>query len=179
MARKIIMAIGILTALAAVGQGLQDETLPSLKEVEPFAYCVIEHAGPFSDAPNVVGQLIQEMQGQNIFSAIRGPMVGVYPLPPLPEDPKDMAWEIGFIVTAQTEPQAPLVKKIWDHPTVASVVHIGLYEKSGETIDRLTAWMKAGGFVAEGPLLERYLNSPMQVKPEELRTEIWIPCEKK
>jgi effector-binding domain-containing protein len=39
--------------------------------------------------------------------------------------------------------------------------------------------MKTGGYVADGPLLERYLNNPMQVKPEELRTEIWIPCAKK
>ncbi len=178
MTRKIILAAGILFAMAALGQGLQDEPVPSLKSVEPFAYCALERTGALSKMSAAVGQLIEEMQGQNLFSAIRGPMVAVYPLPPWPEDPGDMAWEIGFIVTAQTEPLAPLIKKVWDHPTVASVVHVGPYEKSGETIDRLLAWMKAGGYVVDGPLMERYLNNPTQVAPEKLRTEIWVPCRK-
>lgn len=176
LTKKVIVAVGIFVALAIVGQGLQDETVPSLKSVEPFAYCAIEQTGPLSKISAGVGRLIEEMQGQNLFSAIRGPMVAIYPLPPWPEDPGDMAWEIGFIVTAQTEPLAPLVKKVWDHPTVASVVHVGPYEKSGETIDRLLSWMKEGGYAADGPLMERYLNNPMQVSPEKLRTELWVPC---
>jgi effector-binding domain-containing protein len=179
MVKKVLAGMAIVIALTAVGLGLQDETVPSLKDIEPFAYCVIAHKGPLSGMSGVIGRLIQEMQTQNLFSAIRGPMVGIYPEDPSQTDPADMSWEVGFIVTAQAEPRAPLVKKVWDHPTVASIVHLGPYEKSGETIGRLTAWMKAGGCVADGPLLERYLNNPMQVKPEELRTEIWIPCAKK
>jgi len=58
-------------------------------------------------------------------------------------------------------------------------VHIGPYAKTGETIQRLMDWIKAQGYIAAGPILERYLNNPMQVKPEELRTEIWIPAWKK
>jgi effector-binding domain-containing protein len=178
MAKKVILAMGIFVALAAVGHGLQDETVPALKEIEPFAYCAIEHTGPLSEVSAVVGQLIEEMQGQNLFSTIQGPMVGIYPLESVSMDSADLSWELGFIVTAQAEPQAPLIKKVWDHPTVAAVIHAGPYEKIGATIDKLMAWMKAEGCVAEGPLLERYLNNPMQVKPEELRTEIWIPCRK-
>lgn len=179
MIKKAFMGMTIMIALAALGRGVQDETLPSLKDVEPFAYCAIAHKGPLSDISGVIGQLIQEMQTQNLFSAIRGPMVGIYPDDPSQTDPADMSWEIGFIVTAQAEPQAPLVKKVWALTPVAAIVHIGPYAKSGETINRLTAWMKAEGCVAGGPLLERYLNNPMQVKPEELRTEMWIPCAKK
>ena len=179
MVKRAFAGMAIIIAVAAFGRGLQDETVPSLKDVEPFAYCALTHKGPISDMSGVIGQLIQEMQTQNLFSAIRGPMVGIYPDNPSLTDPADMSWEVGFIVTAQAEPRAPLVKKVWDHPTVASVVHIGPYAKSGETINKLVAWMKAGGYVADGPLMERYLNNPMQVKPEELRTELWIPCGKK
>jgi AraC family transcriptional regulator len=179
MVKKVFMGAMIIIALTAIGRGFQDETEPSLKDVEPFAYCAIAHKGPLSDMSSVIGQLIQEMQNQNLFSAIRGPMVGIYPQDPTQTDPAELSWEVGFIVTAQAEPRAPLIKKVWDRPTVAAIVHIGPYGKIGETIGRLVAWMKAGGNVADGPLLERYLNNPMQVKPEELRTEIWIPCAKK
>ena len=178
MPKKIIMAVGLIVALAATGQSFQDESGPVLKEVEPFAYCALEHTGPLSDVSAVIGQLIEEMQDQNVFSTIRGPMVGVYPLDAMTANPEELTWEIGFIVTAQAEPLAPLMKKVWDYPTVASIVHIGPYQSVGGTIDRLMAWMKDQGCVANGPLMERYLNNPLQVKPEELKTEIWIPCEK-
>jgi effector-binding domain-containing protein len=178
MPKKIILAVGIIVVLAALGRGFQGESEPVIKEIEPFAYCALEHTGPLSDIGAVIGRLIEEMQGQNVFSAIRGPMVGVYPLDAMTANPEDLAWEVGFIVTAQAEPLAPLVKKVWDFPTVAAIVHVGPYQNVGGTIERLMAWMKDQGCVAGGPLMERYLNNPMQVKPEELRTEIWIPCDK-
>ncbi|MCJ7643884.1 MAG: GyrI-like domain-containing protein [Candidatus Aminicenantes bacterium] len=155
------------------------ESFASIKEVPPFAYCCIVHKGPISDISNVIGQLIQAMQEQNIFSAIRGPMVAVYYNTQAPADSPDLAWEVGFIVTEQTMPQAPLIKKVWSHNTVAATTHVGPYRQIGETIEKLVAWVGAQGYAANDPLLERYLNSPMQVKPQELRTEIWIPIVKK
>jgi effector-binding domain-containing protein len=42
------------------------------------------------------------------------------------------------------------------------------------------AWLDAQGYEATGPVLERYLDqNPMAVKPESLRTEIWVPCRKR
>ncbi len=155
------------------------ESFASIKEVPPFAYCCIVHKGPISDISSVIGQLIQAMQEQNIFSAIRGPMVAVYHKAQTPVDSPDLSWEVGFIVTEQAMPQAPLIKKIWSHSTVAVATHVGPYQQLGETIEKLVAWVGAQGYAANDPLLERYLNSPMQVKPQELRTEIWIPVVKK
>lgn len=155
------------------------EQFASIKEVQPFTYCCIAHTGPISDMTNVIGQLIQAMQQQNIFSAIRGPMIAVYYSILTAADSKDFSWEVGFIVTEQTMPQAPLVKRVWSHTPVASATHVGPYQKVGETIEKLAAWIDSQGYAADKPLMERYLNSPMQVKPEELRTEIWIPVVKK
>ena len=43
-----------------------------------------------------------------------------------------------------------------------------------------TATAGAGAPNADGPILERYLDEkPETVKPEELRTEVWVPCKKK
>lgn len=159
--------------------GSTQEPFASIKEVPPFAYCCIVHTGPISDMTSVIGQLIQAMQEQNIFSTIRGPMVAVYYNALTPADSPDLSWEVGFIVTEQTMPQAPLVKKVWSHNTVAAATHVGPYQQIGETLEKLMACVGAQGYAADNPLLERYLNSPMQVKPQELRTEIWIPVVKK
>jgi effector-binding domain-containing protein len=42
------------------------------------------------------------------------------------------------------------------------------------------AWLASHRYEVDGPILERYLDqNPMAVKPEDLRTEVWIPCRKK
>jgi len=164
---------------ASPAAGSPQESFASIKEVPPFAYCCIVHKGPISDITSVIGQLMQAMQEQNIFSAIRGPMVAVYNSAQTPADSPEFSWEVGFVVTEQTMPQAPLVMKVWSHNTIAAATHVGPYQKIGETIEKLKAWVGAQGYTADDPLMERYLNNPMQVKSEELRTEIWIPVIKK
>lgn len=155
------------------------EPFVSMKEIKPFTYCSIAHKGPLTDMSGVIGQLMQAMQSQGLFASIRGPMIGVYYNAPAQAKPEELSWEVGFEVSEQASPQAPLEKKTWSYITVAAAVHIGPYAKAGETIQRLTDWIKAQGLTASGPVLERYMNNPMQVKPEELRTEIWIPAKKK
>jgi effector-binding domain-containing protein len=155
------------------------EPFASIKEIKPFAYCAIAHKGPLADISNVIGQLMQAMQGQSLFASIRGPMVGVYYNSPDQVKPEELSWEVGFQVSEQASPQPPLEKKTWNYPIVAAAVHTGTYAKVGETIQRLMQWLGAQGYDVAGPILERYLNNPMQVKPEELRTEIWIPASKK
>jgi effector-binding domain-containing protein len=132
-----------------------------------------------TDMSGVISQLMQAMQGQNVFSTVRGPMIGVYYNSPGQVKPAELVWEVGFPVIEQTAPQAPLIKKVWKHPTVAVALHAGPYAKTGGTIQKLMAWVGTQGYAVDGPILERYLNNPMQVKPEELQTEIWLPCKKK
>jgi effector-binding domain-containing protein len=152
----------------------------TIKDIEPFPYCAIGHTGPYTDMTAGIGPLIGAMQAQELFTQVRGPMVGVYYNSPGEVKPEELSWEVGFVITAQATPQLPLVKKTWDHTTVAAALHIGPYEKVGRTIEKVMAWLAAQGYEASGPMLERYLNmNPTAVKPEELRTEIWVPCQKK
>jgi AraC family transcriptional regulator len=117
------------------------------------------------------------MQAQGLFPQVRGPVIGVYHNSPADTRPEDLAWEAGFIVSAQATAQPPLVKRVWEHRTVAAALHVGPYDKGGETVARIIAWLETHGYMADGPVLERYLDqNPAAVKPEALRTEIWVPC---
>jgi len=156
-----------------------EEAFASMKETAPFTYCSIAHKGPLADMSGVIGRLMQAMQGQGLFASVRGPMIGIYHNAPGQVKPEELSWEVGFQVSEQALPQAPLEKKTWSYPAVAAAVHIGPYAKAGETIQRLMTWIGAQGYNVAGPIMERYLNNPMQVKPEELRTEIWIPAKKR
>jgi effector-binding domain-containing protein len=174
------MGAAALFAAAPSVSGAAPEVAVTVKEVEPFPYCAVVHKGPITDMAAVIGQLIGAMQTQSLFPQIRGPMIGVYYNSPAEAMAEELSWEVGFIITAQAAPQPPLVKKTWEHRTVAIALHVGPYDKAGGTIDAIMAWLAAHGYEAAGPLLERYLDmNPAAVKPEDLRTEIWVPCRKK
>jgi effector-binding domain-containing protein len=175
---------GLMTGLALLSTftpmaGAQDLAI-TVKDVQPFPYCAIAHKGPYTDMTAVIGQLVGAMQAQGLFPQVRGPMVGVYFNSPAVAKPEDLSWEAGFIVTAQATAQPPLTKKVWEHRTVAVALHRGPYADVGRAIVTMMAWLAANGYEAAGPVLERYLDqNPMGVKPEDLRTEIWIPCVKR
>jgi len=157
----------------------QEAPFASLKQGKPFSYCCMAYQGPLTDMGAVIPRFMQAMQGQNLFPSIRGPMIGVYYNSPADTKPADLQWEVGFPVAEGTATQPPLVMKDWKYMSAAVAVHKGAYAKSGETIQRLIDWIKDKGLVVAGPMLERYLNNPTQVKPEELLTEIWVPVSRK
>jgi effector-binding domain-containing protein len=179
---SILAAVALMvSALAALAVPARSQELAvTVKDIEPFPYCAIAHKGPYSDIGAVIGQLIGAMQAQALFPQVRGVMIGVYYNSPGDTKPADLSWEVGFVVSAQAAPQPPLLKKVWEHKTVAVAMHVGPYDKTGAAIEKITAWLAAHGYKAGGPILERYFDqNPMAVKPEDLRTEIWIPCVKK
>jgi len=169
---------GALAAPAQIASTKSPEPFASIKKVEPFTYCSVAHKGPLTDIGAVIGQFMQAMQAQGLFAGVRGVMVGVYYNSPGEVKPEELSWEIGFIMAPEAAPRAPIEKKEWKYLTVAAAVHAGPYANIGETYRRLGEWVKSQGYKVCGPTLDRYLNNPMQVKPEELRTEIWMPVEK-
>lgn len=172
--------LAVLLGLALVVPLAAQDIAVAIKDVEPFPYCAVAHKGPYSDMGTVIGEIIGAMQAQGLFPQVRGPMVAVYYNSPGDTKPEDLSWEAGFIITAQATPQPPLVKKVWEHRTVAVAMHTGPYEKIGASLEKVMAWLASHGYEIDGPVLERYLDrNPMAVKPEELRTEIWVPCRKK
>jgi AraC family transcriptional regulator len=61
----------------------------------------------------------------------------------------------------------------------AIFLHAGPYEMFNKTYDQIyQGWLPSSGEqLRDEPCFELYLNSPAQTKPEELRTEIWIPIQ--
>jgi effector-binding domain-containing protein len=150
----------------------------TVQQIEPFAYVCLEQKGPFEKMGDAIGGLLQEMKAQNVVPA--GPLIGVYFNSPDQVRPEDLKWEVGFPVTSQALIQPPLQKKEWNLTQVVASLHQGPYDKVGETIEKMMVWMETNGYIPAGPFLERYMDmNPDELKPEQLRTEVWIPCQKK
>lgn len=150
----------------------------SIQKVEPFTYFCLPNKGPFSKLPEAIGKLMEESRLQNVVP--QGPLMGIYHNSPGEVEPEELIWEIGFPVTPHALVQPPLEQKIWNFTEVATCLHVGPYEKTGETIVKMMQWLETNGYAPAGPILERYLDmNPQEVKPQDLKTEIWIPCQKR
>ena len=106
-------------------------------------------------------------------------MIGVYYNNPDRVKPEELKWEMGFPVSAQAEVKAPLEKKEWKFTLVVSAVHKGPYVETGKTVSKMVSWIQANKLIPAGPFLERFLTIPTpDTKPEDLRSELWVPCQK-
>lgn len=168
------LALAVIPGRPVVLPGAEDV---AIKQVPSFAYFCLPYKGPFTDMGKVIGMMMGALRTQNVMPA--SPMIGVYYNSPDQVKPEDLQWEVGFPMTPQAAVQPPLEKKPWAFTTVASCFHKGPYERTGETISLMMKWLDANGYIIVGPVLETYLMDPSRVKPEDLKTEIWIPCGKK
>jgi effector-binding domain-containing protein len=173
----LLISITAPAALSAQEETQKKESV-SVKEVSPFSYCCIPHKGPLTEIEGIIGQLTHSIQEQKIAPA--GTMIGVYYNSPETVKPEDLVWEMGFPVSSQMEVKAPLEKKEWKFKLICSAVHKGPYEETSQTLRKMFEWMQANKLMPAGPVLERYLTMPTpETKPENLRTEVWVPCQKK
>jgi effector-binding domain-containing protein len=178
----MVIALAFLCAVSTLAVAHGSEQVQSgvvtIQTIEPFSYFCIEYKGPFTQIQQAIAKMSEEARRQN--AAPSGPLMGIYYNSPEQVSPQALQWEVGFPVTPQTLIQPPLVKKEWSYTQVAVCLHQGAYEDTSETITKMHDWMDNNGYRPAGPIMERYLDmNPAELKPEQRKTEIWIPCQKK
>ena len=179
----IIWTAAIFITVASLWSAFAQETEATTTvkvrdKIEPFYYACVTHMGPIEDMQEVIGTLMTNMQAQNLLPPM-GPMLGIFFTSPGLTKAEEMKWELGFPVTAQALVQQPLELKKWGYTTAAVCLHVGPYDKSVETINKVMEWISSNGYTADGPVMEQYLDmDPSSVRPDKLKTEIWVPCKK-
>jgi AraC family transcriptional regulator len=90
--------------------------------------------------------------------------------------PDQLRTDAGVVVPDGIELPAPLTEQRLPAAAYACTVHVGPYERLGDTWHRLMGeWIPSHGRRVDGLGYERYLNMPGSVPREELRTEICVP----
>jgi len=154
---------------------------PTLKETKPMTVAFIKTKGHFSQIPAAFGRLYNWITEKGYKP--HGPAIVVYYNIPgqVPDD--ELQWELRSQISEHVTESSPnregLGVKRLGTAYVAAVTHEGPYEKLEETYQLLTLWVDNNEYEANGPPEELYFNSPEQVPPSELRTEIRFPVRKK
>ena len=56
-------------------------------------------------------------------------------------------------------------------------MHVGPYDRIGETVAKAYAWLSVQGYKAKGRLIEEYISDPGKTPPDQLQTKLTIPVE--
>jgi AraC family transcriptional regulator len=75
------------------------------------------------------------------------------------------------------QPEGEILNKIIDGGKYAMFLHKGAYENLKSTYDMIGDWIvESGTNLGNKPMFEKYLNrDPRKTKPENLKTEIYVP----
>ncbi len=171
--KKAFVLLLVIAACGALALGQEVR----IKDQKPFFYAYLECTGPYSQMQTKIGEFLEEYFGQGL-----GPFTGLIALylnAPGQVPEAELKWRIGIPIAKEAQPVAPLQKDVFDHPQVAFALHVGPYEKIGETYAKISAFIDQNGWRMSGPAMEMYLDNPEETPADKLRTEISIPVVKK
>lgn len=130
-----------------------------------------------ADLPRTIGEAYSRLMGHLVLAGMQptgAPYTAYYN-----QDMEDLDVELGFPVEGPVEPEGDVRFRVIPAGPMAKLMHKGPYSKVGEAYAALGAWMAANGYELDGPSYEFYLNSPQEVKEEELLTTVAMPLRKK
>jgi effector-binding domain-containing protein len=176
------------TVLTLILAGLWVFTTPSLagektgqqvviKEGKLHYLAIMDFSGSYEQIPQAINKFMTEFSKQGLTPG--GALHGVYYNRPQGLKPEEYKWALGFPVPNDAKVQAPLKKWECNHKTAAVYMHIGPYEKMEPSYDKMLKFIDSQGYKMVLPVYEKYLSNPYEVKPEELKSEIVMPIEKK
>jgi AraC family transcriptional regulator len=172
--KKTIFGLFLLAMTAVLLQG-QEVTI---RDTTPFTYAYLECKGSYQQIPAKINEFMGEFFKQKLLPA--GSFFAMYLNSPAQVKEEELQWRLAFPVAADAAVAAPLLKGECTATKIAVYLHVGPYEKLSEAYAKLAAFFEKQEYKPAGPCFEKYLDmNPQAVKPEELRTEINWPVEKK
>ncbi len=171
--KKTIPALVAVALLATLLPGQEVKIV----DATPFAYAYLECRGSYAQIPAKINEFMGAFFQQGLIP--QGSFFAMYLNAPAEVKEEDLLWRLGFPVSDNADVAAPLKRGDCRAAKIAVCLHVGPYDQVSGAYARVFAFIGDQGFKPSGPCIEKYLNNPMEVKPEELRTEINVPLERK
>ncbi len=178
--KKVVFTIFVLfvfTGFMLFSEEQKTEQTPVIKDVAGFWYASMEFKGSYSQMEKGINAFMDEFFKQGLIPG--GPALGIYYNNPSEVKEEELKWDVGFIVSKDADVKSPLNKRELKNLKAVVYLHIGPYENLDKSHDKVLKYIGDNGYKVVWPVYDKYLNNPQMVKPEELKTEIIAPIEKK
>jgi len=148
----------------------------TIRQNPEFTYAYMEKRGSYTQIATAIQTFFAEFSKQG--HKPEGALIALYYNAPGQVAESELLWRIGIPVGEKAKVAEPVKLDKLPACTVAYVLRNGPYDTVGKTYEALYKFIAQKGYKPAGPAIERYLNDPWTVKPEEIQTEILIPVSK-
>ena len=137
----------------------------------------VSHRGPYNTISQAFGLLGTLAGKARLFDTPVAAMVAIYHDNPRLTPATELRSHAGLIVPSGVVLPAGLSEVHIPAGKYARTTHLGPYPKLGEVWARfMNEWLPQSGYsLGSGPSYERYWNTPMNARPEQLKTDLYLP----
>jgi len=163
--------------LLALTNLAEDLTMsPEIRTIDPMPVLFVRRTGPYYQAAGEAFGVLCQFAGPRGLLGPASRMIGISHDDPHVTDESKFRYDACVTIDREVKPEGEVGLKTIAGGKYAVFLHAGAYEGFQQTYDQVfKAWLPGSGEkLREEPCFEVYLNSPDQVKPEDLRTEIWL-----
>lgn len=148
-----------------------------IKQMPALRAGAVGHTGPYSQIPEAFERLGQLVGASGLIGQPGTAMIAIYHDDPDATAQDELRSDAAFVVPEAAELPSGLREEYVPAGRYACFVHEGPYAQLGDVWARFMGeWLPASGHrVGDGLCYEAYLNTPMDVPEEELRTELYLP----
>lgn len=179
--RQQQQAVPMLGArLLALTSNTEEWTMtPEIRTVDPMNVLFVRRTGPYYQAAGEAFGVLCQFAGPRGLLGPMSRMIGISHDDPHVTDESKFRYDACVTIDHEVKPEGDVGLKTIAGGKYAVFLHAGPYERFQQTYDQIFKnWLPGSGErLREEPCFELYLNSPDQVKPEDLRTEIWLPIQ--
>ena len=152
---------------------------PEIRNIAPMPVLFVRRTGPYDQAAAASFGVLCEFAGRRGLLGPGARFIGMSHDSPHVTDSSKLRYDACITVDRPVETEGEVGQKTIAGGKYAVFLHCGPYEQFPQTYDQIfKGWLPTcGEQLREEPCFEVYLSSPDHVKPEDLRTEIWLPIQ--
>lgn len=156
----------------------EDSTMtPQIRTIDPMPVLFVRRTGPYAQAAAQAFGVLCQFAGPRGLLGPTTRVIGISHDDPHVTEEARFRYDACVTVESEVDAEGEVGRKTITGGRYAVFLHEGAYEGLQATYEGIfSAWLPGSEEkLREEPSFEVYLNSPDQVRPDELRTEIWLP----
>jgi AraC family transcriptional regulator len=150
-----------------------------IKEIKPIPVVYVHAIGDYNNVGPAWEKLAKFMKEKKLFS-FGLDFIGVSYDDPSVTETEKLRYDACATVKKEVKPEGEVGYKVLEGGMFAIFRHTGPYTNFSQTYDQIyLEWLPESGYeLRDAPPLEFYLNDPDRTKPENLKTDIYVPVKK-
>lgn len=153
---------------------------PEMRELQELHVLYVRKTGPYAEVAGKAWETLMRFAYQHRLLSPETACIGIGYDDPSVTPEEQLRYDACITFNGVVQPEGEVGLQTVAGGRYAVFLHKGAYTGLSETYRSIFAgWLPNSGYtLREAPCFEKYLNrDPRRTKPENLRTEIWVPVD--